>query len=121
MPDEKDDDILWPHGTHKPQPEKLFELVKELADDETKKKIAAVETEYEKMQRIADSNGDLGQLQDMPESVLDGRLGELCERLMLSGKRFPVAYAWPAMLAAASVLVPRYGPKQRINLFVALS
>ena len=52
---------------------------------------------------------------DMPEEVLDGWLGKICrERL----KDFPVAYAWPALLAAASVLVPRCG--SRTNLFVAL-
>lgn len=58
-------------------------------------------------------------LADMPESVLDGRLGELCSRLMLG--RFPVAYAWPALVTVASALVPRHGDKQRLNLYTALA
>ena len=110
---------VWPQeaGAH---PEKLLDLVKEIADRETVKKIEVLESELEKNKRIASTNGDLGLLQDMPESVLDGRLGELCERFMLAGKRFPIAYAWPAMLAVASALVPRYGEKQRLNLYSAL-
>ncbi len=41
--------------------------------------------------------------EDMPTSVLDGRLGEIClERL----KRFPVAYSWPALVTVAGVMVP---------------
>jgi hypothetical protein len=57
---------------------------------------------------------------DMPETVLDGRLGEICERrLLIYG--LPIAYAWPATLAAASVLVP-HEPRKKIrsNLYVAL-
>lgn len=52
---------------------------------------------------------------DMPAEVLDGWLGELCRTRM---KDFPIAYAWPALLAAASVLVPKCG--LRTNLFVGL-
>lgn len=58
-------------------------------------------------------------LQDMPEGVLDGRLGEICKTHMLS--RFPVAYAWPALVTVASALVPRRGENQRLNLYTALS
>lgn len=121
MPDDKKEEQIWPQGTHSPKPEQLLELVKEIADAETQKKIAEIEIEAEKATRIVNSNGDLGQLLDMPAEVLDGVLGEVCETYMLAGKRFPVAYAWPALLAVASTLVPRYQPKQRINLFVALS
>ena len=59
------------------------------------------------------------QLADMPESVLDGKLGEICSSLMLT--RFPVAYAWPALVTVASVLTPRRDEKQRLNLYTALS
>lgn len=118
-----DDEILWPHGVQKSNPNKLLEAVKEIADVATEKQIkelARAESEIKKLQAIANSNGDLGTLQDMPETVLDGRLGELCERFMLTGKRFPVAYAWPALLAVASVFTPRHGPKQRLNLFCGI-
>jgi len=60
-------------------------------------------------------------LADMPDTVLDGRLGELCQKMMLYGGRFPIAYAWPALVTVASVLVPRHGEKQRINLYTALT
>jgi hypothetical protein len=52
---------------------------------------------------------------DMPAEVLDGWLGDICRTRM---KDFPIAYAWPALLAAASVLVPKCGT--RTNLYVAL-
>src|SRR5713226_2700592 len=42
---------------------------------------------------------------DMPESVLCGRLGELCERNIVA-MGLPRSYAWLAGLAVASVLVP---------------
>lgn len=60
-------------------------------------------------------------LADMPESVLDGRLGELCQKMMLYGGKFPVAYAWPALVTVASAMTPRYNEKQRVNLYTALS
>ena len=120
MPNEKDEEQLWPQGAHKPNTDKLLDLVKELADAETQKKVVAIEKEAAKNKRIAESNGDLTSIPDMPETVLDGVLGEICETYMLSGKRFPLAYAWPALLAVASVLAPRYQPKQRLNLYSAL-
>jgi hypothetical protein len=45
------------------------------------------------------------QTSDMSINVMSGRLGELCDRVML--KHFPVAYAWPSVIAAAGVMVPR--------------
>jgi hypothetical protein len=54
---------------------------------------------------------------DMPEAVLDGRLGEICSRRLLS-LGFPIAYAWPALVAVAGSLVPTC--QSRTNLFVAL-
>jgi hypothetical protein len=112
---------LWPKGEQAAEPEKFFALIEEIADAQTRGKVEKLESEYERAKRIAESNGDGGLLSDMPETVLDGRLGELCERYMLAGKRFPVAYAWPAMLGVASALAPRHTPKQRMNLFVALA
>jgi len=52
---------------------------------------------------------------DLPVECLDGWLGKVCAERMAD---FPRAYAWPALLVAASVLVPRM--KSPCNLFVAL-
>lgn len=57
-------------------------------------------------------------IQDMSIDVLDGKLGEICFRSMAA--RFPLAYAWPALVTVASSLVPRHGEKQRLNLYTAL-
>jgi hypothetical protein len=56
---------------------------------------------------------------DMPHSVLDGRLGEVCQKRMLS--IYPVAYAWPALVTVAGALV-QPGPKGflRTNLYTCL-
>lgn len=53
---------------------------------------------------------------DMPTECLDGWLGEVCRNQMSA---FPRAYAWLALLAAASVLVP-LGMNMRCNLFIDL-
>ncbi len=42
---------------------------------------------------------------DMPEAVLDGRLGELCKNRLLS-HGFPVAYGYTALVTGAGTLVP---------------
>jgi hypothetical protein len=55
---------------------------------------------------------------DLPEAALDGWLGEICRTRMGD---FPRAYAWPALITAASVLVPRCpDPKTRTNLYCGL-
>jgi hypothetical protein len=41
---------------------------------------------------------------DMPREVLSGRLGEICEKNLLTD--FPVAFGWPAIVTVASVLAP---------------
>jgi hypothetical protein len=53
---------------------------------------------------------------DMPEAVLDGQLGQWCRTRLHD---FPIALAWPAILAAASVLVEQ-GDGARCNLNVCL-
>ena len=56
-------------------------------------------------------------IKDMPESVLDGWLGQICKSRML--QHFPVAYAWTALVTVASAMVP-VDPTQngmRCNLF----
>src|SRR5216683_1046906 len=91
---QKEIDDIWPRDEKPADPEKFLDFVAELADGKTKKEIEKIEVETAKIKRIIASNGDCGLLQDMQETVLDGRLGELCERFMLLGKRFPLAYAW---------------------------
>ena len=55
-------------------------------------------------------------IDDMPEAVLSGRLGELCQRVLGD---FPRAYAWPSLVTVAGTLVTgtRSLPS---NLFTAL-
>jgi hypothetical protein len=53
---------------------------------------------------------------DMPADVLDGWLGDAYREHMTG---LPIAYAWPALLTAASVLLPKMG-KIRGNLFTGL-
>ena len=57
---------------------------------------------------------------DMKTSVLEGRLGEICEKRLRP--QFPMAYAWPALLAAATDLIDISDVRNpsRTNLFVAL-
>jgi hypothetical protein len=54
--------------------------------------------------------------EDLPESCIYGWLGQICNERMGA---FPRAYAWLALLAGASVLVPRE-TKFRCNLYVDL-
>ncbi len=54
---------------------------------------------------------------DMPEAVLDGRLGEICQQRM---RRFPIAYAWIALTTTAGALVERGNCPIRTNLYGAL-
>lgn len=118
MADDLDDEI-WPHGNGESKPEELLEFVKELADEKTQREVEKLEREIAKSRAIVESE-TLVALEDMPTSVLDGRLGEICETYMLSGNRFPVAYAWTALVAVASAIAPRYSAEQRLNLFAAL-
>ena len=54
---------------------------------------------------------------DMPDSVLDGRLGEICQNRL---SRFPLAYAWPALVTVAGTMARRSLGTLRQNLFAAL-
>lgn len=57
-------------------------------------------------------------IKDMPLEVLDGWLGKVCKERMSD---FPIAFAWPALLSAASILVPRSSDESnRVNLFTCL-
>jgi len=50
---------------------------------------------------------------DWSDAVLNGRLGEICQRRM---NRFPIAYAWPSLIAAAGVTVPPIMPTTGITI-----
>jgi hypothetical protein len=56
-------------------------------------------------------------LPDMPESVLEGRIGEICKSRMGD---FPLAYSWPALVTAAGVLMRPSNSTLRSNLYTAL-
>lgn len=51
---------------------------------------------------------------DMPETVLDGRLGEICQ---LHLRQFPLAYSWGALTTTAGILIPRGAGPLRTNLY----
>jgi hypothetical protein len=53
---------------------------------------------------------------DMPEAVLDGRLGDICSQRL---SEFPVAYAWPTLLAISATLIP-VTADVRTNLYVCV-
>jgi hypothetical protein len=42
---------------------------------------------------------------DMPDSVLDGRLGEICQKRLV---KFPLAYSWGSLITSAGTLIPRF-------------
>src|SRR5262249_13916760 len=51
---------------------------------------------------------------DMPQSVLDGRLGEICQRRL---SMFPLSYSWGALVTCAGTLVPHSHKGLRTNLY----
>ena len=51
---------------------------------------------------------------DTPESVLDGRLGEISQRRLA---HFPIAYSWGALVTAAGALIPHSNGPLRTNLY----
>ena len=50
---------------------------------------------------------------DMPNSVLDGRLGEICQARL---GNFPLAYSWGHLVSAAGALIPRSNAPVRPNV-----
>lgn len=76
---------------------------------------------------------EAGAIPDMPETVLDGRLGELAEKLVHGEPAYPRAYAYPSLLTVGSAMYPAgiaelpqgnhiyaSGPRQQTNLYTAL-
>jgi hypothetical protein len=61
----------------------------------------------------------LSDMADLPVECLTGRLGEICQRRL---SHLPRAYAWPALLTAASVRTPRVpNDTIRTNLYCGLA
>jgi len=74
-----------------------------------------------------------GAIPDMPEMVLDGRLGELAEAMVHGEPAYPRSYAYPSLLTVGSAIYPAgmaelsqgnhiyaSGPRQQTNLYTAL-
>lgn len=62
-------------------------------------------SELETVEVFDPKTAEAWQTEDMSPSVMTGRLGEICFKRML--KDFPIAYAWPALIAAAGAMVPQ--------------
>jgi len=96
----------------------LLDVLKELrtgiTDTKVLGQIAEAERKFKCAKRIV--NAPAEQSLDMPQDVLDGRLGELCEKHL---GRYPRGYSWISLLTAASVLVPRQCESQRFNVYGA--
>jgi hypothetical protein len=103
-----DVDLIWSKGAPKADPAKLIEAAEQI--------LADAKRDYGIAQKIVEAAAQECQLKDMPEGVLDGRLGEICADRMGA---FPRAYSWPALLACGSVLMEP-NPSIRTNLYGAL-
>jgi len=89
---------IWPKDTPKADPSQMIAVLEEQLR-EVKSELATVN----RVMEVPTKEREIV-LRDMTCSVLDGRLGEICDARMSA---FPSAYAWHAILAVASVLVPR--------------
>lgn len=101
---------IWAKDSPKGDPLKMVAYVEEM--------VREIKSDVATASRIVEVPGRAPEilLRDMPETVLDGRLGEICATRMSA---FPRAYAWHALLAVGSVLVPRVQGR-RVNLYAAL-
>src|SRR5438132_3305981 len=101
---------IWPKDTPKADPSQMIAVLEEQLR-EVKSELATVN----RVMEVPTKEREIV-LRDMTCSVLDGRLGEICDARMSA---FPRAYAWHAILAVASVLVPRV-KGTRVNLYSGL-
>jgi hypothetical protein len=104
-----DDDSIWPRGAQKADPVQLIETAQQILDDARR--------DCGISQKTVETPSKDGQLRDMPDAVLQGRLGEICQKRL---SRSPLAYAWPATLTVASALIPDHEPTVRTNLYTGL-
>lgn len=127
-------DEIWPKNAPKADIGKLAEfageLVNELKKDAISKRsdvaktiaeaeaaLGSLEKKTEIVQKILAAPLPEVHLKDMSETCLVGRLGEICDTRMSD---LPRAYAWPALLAAASALLDEQNSAPPPMLFVAL-
>lgn len=100
--------------------DKLFEFVDELASDvadpKIKQSLEKAKHELKLAKALAANPPELF-MRDMPDTVLAGRLGEICQRCL---SHFPIAYAWPAILAVGSALISERAENVRTNLYCGL-
>ena len=101
--------MTHPHSWPKADPAKLIEATEQI--------LGEAKRDYAIAQIIVEMPSKDTSLHDMPESVLDGKLGEICATRM---SNFPRAYGWPALLAVGSALIDCSNPTVRTNLYVAL-
>jgi hypothetical protein len=88
-----------------------------LAADEPEEIVARAQAMFSQFSTVEPDTSEPDIL-DLPEACLDGSLGEICRVAM---SEFPRAYAYPALLAAASVrVIPNPIVQVRTNLYVAL-
>jgi hypothetical protein len=111
---------IWPKGM-KADPLKLVEAVEELSaecpDPKIKQQVAEATGQLREVERIVKSPAPEILLRDLPESCLDGRLGEICVRRLSD---LPRSYSWTALVVTASALIDRRAPGVRTNLFGAV-
>jgi hypothetical protein len=72
------------------------------------------EVKSRQVESVSEATPALLEIEDLPETCLDGRLGEICTRYLGA---FPRAYAYPALLANASVLIQDRAEGVRTNLY----
>lgn len=86
---------------------------------------AVLVEEPETVEVFDPKNAQSWQAMDMTCAVMNGRLGEVCDERMLA--YFPIAYAWPALIAAAGAMVPQVSqeggmiqPSNMVNSYTGL-
>lgn len=118
---EPEDNQRLPLATdHEQAGERLLAAIKAIAlgvdDPKIHAQIAEVEAKFEAAKDAAHASVEILGACDMPGSVLDGKLGEICQKRMGA---FPMAYSWPSLLTVASALAPRQ-TQTKFNLYTAL-
>jgi hypothetical protein len=99
--------------------DQLLAFIKSVAasvsDPKILAQIAEAEAKFQQAKDAVNAPLEVG-VRDLPTGVLDGRLGDICQRRM---RLFPLAYSWPSLLTVASALAPRLTPT-KFNLYTAL-
>jgi len=94
---------------HRDDPASFKELVAELTEEAAKTAVAStVKVIAPALAPVADADVTVA---DMPDSVLDGRLGEICQKRLPD---FPLAYSWAALVTCAGTLVPQSNNEENV-------